>query len=321
MKKPLIILTGPTAVGKTELSVKLAKAINGEIISADSIQVYKYMDIGSAKVTQEEMDGVKHYLIDELDPAEEFNIFYFKEKAKKYMDEILQKGKIPIIAGGTGFYIQSLLYDIEFTEEEDNTEIREELTKIYEENGAHFLHEMLREIDSESADNIHENHVKRVIRAIEYYRLTGKKISEHNKTERQKESPYSFRYYCLNMDRSKLYERINLRVDIMKDAGLVEEVKKLLDMGYDKSLVSMQGIGYKEIVSALNGEMTMEEAYELIKKETRNFAKRQLTWFRREKNVSMINYEEFQFDKNKILDYLVNDIKENILDCEENHNE
>ena len=309
MKKPLIILTGPTAVGKTELSVKLAKAINGEIISADSIQVYKYMDIGSAKVTQEEMDGVKHYLIDELDPAEEFNIFYFKEKAKKYMDEILQKGKIPIIAGGTGFYIQSLLYDIEFTEEEDNTEIREELTKIYEENGAHFLHEMLREIDSESADNIHENNVKRVIRAIEYYRLTGKKISEHNKLEQQKQSPYNFAYFVLNNDRTILYKRIDKRVDLMVEEGLVEEVRSLKNKGYARDLVSMQGLGYKEIYAYLEGEISLEEAIYILKRDTRHFAKRQLTWFKREKEVVWVDKSVYKTEE-ALLEYCLGVLKE-----------
>lgn len=306
--KPLIILTGPTAVGKTDLSVKLAKSVNGEIISADSIQVYKYMDVGSAKVTEREMDGVKHYLIDELYPDEEFNIFYFKEKSKQYMEEILSKGKIPIVSGGTGFYIQSLLYDVEFSVEDNNKEIRNNLEKIHEEKGAEYLHNMLREIDEESADAIHENNVKRVIRAIEYFRITGEKISEHNKRESNKNSPYLFKYYCLNMDRKLLYERINKRVDIMIENGLVEEVKKLLNMGYSKNLISMQGIGYKEIVSYLQKEMTLDEAIDTIKQETRRFAKRQLTWFKREKNVEFINYEDYEFDKKRILEYMVNDI-------------
>ena len=312
MKKPLIILTGPTAVGKTELSVKLAKAINGEIVSADSIQVYKYMDIGSAKVTAEEMCGVRHYLIDELLPDEDFNIYFFKEKAKEYVKKITDKGMIPIVAGGTGFYIQSLLYDVNFTKEEDNREIRKELEELYAKKGASYMHEMLEKIDIESADAIHENNVKRVIRAIEYNMITGEKISDHNKREAAKESPYNFKYYCLNMNRSLLYERINKRVDIMVDSGLVEEVKKLINMGYDRRLVSMHGIGYKEIIAYLYGETSLEEAIDTIKQETRHFAKRQLTWFRREKNVTMINYEEFDFDKSKILEYMVKDISNNL---------
>lgn len=310
MKKPLIILTGPTAVGKTELSVKLAKALQGEIISADSIQVYKYMDIGSAKVTKEEMEGVKHYLIDELMPDEEFNIFYFKEKAKEYVNEIYKNNHIPIVAGGTGFYIQSLLYDIEFKNEESDDQIRNELYQLYEKQGAAYIHNMLKEIDPESAAAIHENNVKRVIRAIEYYRLNGEKISTHNEREKQKNSPYNFKYYCLNMDRKLLYERINKRVDIMVKNGLVEEVKSLLNMGYSKNLVSMQGIGYKEIVLYLEGNITLEEAVEMIKQETRRFAKRQLTWFRREKEVTFINYEDFDFDKEKVLKFMINDINQ-----------
>ena len=310
MKKPLIILTGPTAVGKTELSVKLAKALQGEIISADSIQVYKYMDIGSAKVTKEEMEGVKHYLIDELMPDEEFNIFYFKEKAKEYVNEIYKNNHIPIVAGGTGFYIQSLLYDIEFKNEESDDQIRNELYQLYEKQGAAYIHNMLKEIDPESAAAIHENNVKRVIRAIEYYRLNGEKISTHNEREKQKNSPYNFKYYCLNMDRKLLYERINKRVDIMVQNGLVEEVKSLLNMGYSKNLVSMQGIGYKEIVLYLEGNITLEEAVEMIKQETRRFAKRQFTWFRREKEVTFINYEDFDFDKEKVLEFMINDINQ-----------
>lgn len=310
MKKPLIILTGPTAVGKTELSVKLAKALQGEIISADSIQVYKYMDIGSAKVTKEEMEGVKHYLIDELMPDEEFNIFYFKEKAKEYVNEIYKNNHIPIVAGGTGFYIQSLLYDIEFKNEESDDQIRNELYQLYEKQDAAYIHNMLKEIDPESAAAIHENNVKRVIRAIEYYRLNGEKISTHNEREKQKNSPYNFKYYCLNMDRKLLYERINKRVDIMVKNGLVEEVKSLLNMGYSKNLVSMQGIGYKEIVLYLEGNITLEEAVEMIKQETRRFAKRQLTWFRREKEVTFINYEDFDFDKEKVLEFMINDINQ-----------
>lgn len=310
MKKPLIILTGPTAVGKTELSVKLAKALQGEIISADSIQVYKYMDIGSAKVTKEEMEGVKHYLIDELMPDKEFNIFYFKEKAKEYVNEIYKNNHIPIVAGGTGFYIQSLLYDIEFKNEESNDQIRNELYQLYEKQGAAYIHNMLKEIDPESAAAIHENNVKRVIRAIEYYQLNGEKISTHNDREKQKNSPYKFKYYCLNMDRKLLYERINKRVDIMVENGLVEEVKSLLNMGYSKNLVSMQGIGYKEIILYLEGNITLEEAVEMIKQETRRFAKRQLTWFRREKEVTFINYEDFDFDKEKVLEFMINDINQ-----------
>lgn len=312
-KKPLIVLTGPTAVGKTELSIKLAKAIDGQIISADSIQVYKHMDIGSAKVTKEEMDGVKHYLIDVLEPTDEFNIYVFKKLALEALNEIYENGKIPIIAGGTGFYIQSLLYDIQFTEEENDKTYRNELTEKAKNEGVIAVHNILKEVDPKSAEDIHENNLKRVIRALEYYHETGKLMSEHNEEQRQNESPYDFRYYVLNMERDKLYERINMRVDIMMENGLVSEVKKLKNMGYSKDLVSMQGIGYKEIREYVDKECTLEEAVDTLKKNTRHFAKRQLTWFKREKEVVWLNYEDFSYDKEKILNYILEDLHKNIM--------
>ena len=312
-KKPLVILTGPTAVGKTEISIKLAKAINGEIISADSIQVYKHFDIGSAKVTKEEMDGVKHYLIDVLEPDEEFNIYVFKKLALEAIEEIYAKGKVPIIAGGTGFYIQALLYDIEFSEEEGDKTYRHMLEKKADEEGVSVIHNMLKEVDPEAANEIHENNLKRVIRALEYYHETGMRISEHNKEQRQKESPYNFRYYVLNMDREKLYSRINLRVDIMAENGLVDEVKKLKEMGYGKELNSMQGIGYKEIRDYVDGVYDYDTAIETLKKNTRNFAKRQITWFKREKEVVWLNHEEFNNDKDKILEYILEDLHKTIM--------
>lgn len=296
-KKPLIILTGPTAVGKTELSILLAKEIGAEIISADSIQVYKYMDIGSAKITKEEMQGIKHYLVDELNPSEEFNVFKFKEMALKYMDEIYSKGKIPIIAGGTGFYIQSVLYDIDFSESDDNHVYRKELEEAAKEKGYEYLHDKLKEVDSVTAKKVHPNNVKRVIRALEYYNETGKPLSEHNEEQLKHNSPYNFKYFVLNDDRQLLYDRINKRVDNMFEKGLVKEVENLLDMGYERNLVSMQGIGYKEVVSYIAGEMNLEDTIELIKKNTRHFAKRQLTWFRREKEVTWIDYREYGNDK------------------------
>ncbi len=313
VKKPLVILTGPTAVGKTEISIKLAKAINGEIISADSIQVYKHFDIGSAKVTKEEMDGVKHYLIDVLEPDEEFNIYVFKKLAMEAMEEIYAKGKIPIIAGGTGFYIQALLYDVEFSEEEGDKTYRHMLEKKAEIEGVTSIHSMLKEIDPEAAKEIHENNLKRVIRALEYYNETGMRISEHNKEQRQKESPYNFKYYVLNMDREKLYNRINLRVDIMVENGLIDEVTKLKEMGYGKELNSMQGIGYKEIRDYVDGVYDLDTAIETLKKNTRNFAKRQITWFKREKEVVWLNHEEFHNDKDKILDYILDDLHKKIM--------
>ena len=307
MKRPMIVLTGPTAVGKTALSIQLAKAVNGEIISADSMQVYRHMDIGSAKVTPEEMDGVRHHLIDVLDPEEEFNVARFQAMAKEALEGIYERGHIPIIAGGTGFYIQALLYDIDFKENEDDSTIRQELERIGREQGSEYLHQMLAEIDPESASLIHANNRKRVIRAIEYYRMTGQRISEHNKEEREKESPYDFYYYVLTCDRSLLYERIDRRVDQMMEAGLVDEVKHLKELGCHRGMVSMQGLGYKEILDYLDGRCSLEEAVYIIKRETRHYAKRQLTWFKRERDVRWLDFNVFDQDRRKVLDYILKD--------------
>lgn len=289
MKEPLIILTGPTAVGKTALSIKLAKRLNGEIISADSMQVYRHMDIGSAKIMPEEMDGVTHHLIDVLDPKEDFNVVTFQQMAKKAIREIRERGKMPILAGGTGFYIQSILYDIDFTENPEDTSIREELEKLAEEKGAEYLHALLKEADPEAAEQIHANNIKRVIRALEFNRQTGLKISEHNEKERQKDPAYNACYFVLNDNREQIYDRIDRRVDLMLQNGLVDEVKKLREMGCSRELVSMQGLGYKEILAWLDGEHDLERAVYLIKRDTRHFAKRQLTWFRREKDVIWVD--------------------------------
>ena len=310
MKRPLIILTGPTAVGKTKASIGLAKALNGEVISADSMQVYKYMDIGSAKIRPEEMQGIRHYLIDELMPDEEFHVVRFQQMAKDAMKEIYAKGKIPIVVGGTGFYIQALLYDIDFTESNEDTEYRQELEQLAKERGAEYLHDMLRKVDPVSADTIHANNVKRVIRALEFHQQTGEKISEHNEQERAKESPYDFCYFVLNDDRAHLYERINLRIDQMLEDGLVEEVNALKDKGYTRDMVSMQGLGYKEILDYLNGESTLDEAIYILKRDTRHFAKRQLTWFRRERDVIWIDKQTYDYDEDKILEAMLQNIRE-----------
>ena len=294
MKKPLVILTGPTAAGKTELSIKLAAKINGEIISADSMQVYKYMDIGTAKILPDKMGGIKHYLIDKFLPDEEFNVVKFKEYANRYMEEIYQRGKIPVIVGGTGFYIQAVLYDIDFMETENDSGYRKELEKLAGIRGNEYLHNMLKEIDRTSYETIHKNNVKKVIRALEYYHQTGMRMSEHNEEQRKKESPYEFAYFVLTNERNVLYERIDHRVDKMLEAGLIEEVKDLYyNKGYGRDLVSMQGLGYKEIAGYLDGEYTLEEAVYILKRDTRHFAKRQLTWFRREKEVTWIPKNEF----------------------------
>lgn len=308
--KPLIILTGPTAVGKTALSIRLAKAIGGEIISADSMQVYRRMDIGSAKITKEEMMGIPHHLIDVLEPDEEFNVTVFQKLAKVAVEEIYSRGNIPIVAGGTGFYIQALLNDIDFTENGEDTSIRDELEALAKEKGAEYLHGMLLAIDPESAEQIHANNKKRVIRAIEYYRQTGERISEHNKRERQKESPYDFLYYVVNTDRDILYQRIDQRVDEMMKQGLVEEVKELKDSGCTRDMVSMQGLGYKEILDHLQGECTLSDAVYLLKRDTRHFAKRQITWFKRERDVKWLNLPDFNNDMDKVLETMIQEINE-----------
>lgn len=304
-KQPaLVILTGPTAVGKTDLSIALAKRIGGEIISADSMQIYRHMDIGSAKIMPNEMGGIPHHLIDVLEPNEDFNVVSFQRLAKKAMDGIYGREHIPILTGGTGFYIQALLYNIDFTDNDEDTSLRKHLEKIADEQGNEALYEKLRAVDPESCEIIHSNNVKRVIRAIEFYEKTGMKISDHNKIQRQSRSPYNFAYFVLNDDRERLYSRIEERVDVMLKQGLVDEVRRLADMGCTADMVSMQGLGYKEILDYLNGHITLENAVYLIKRDTRHFAKRQLTWFRREQDTIMVSKPDYDYDNNRILDYI-----------------
>ena len=291
--KDLIVLTGPTAVGKTSLSIALAKAVDGEIISADSMQVYKYMNIGTAKITEEEKCGIPHFLIDELEPDEEFNVTIFKNKVMGYIEDIKSRGKVPIIVGGTGFYIQSVIYDINFNEYGDDSNVRKKYEAMAETLGKSELHKKLALVDREYADSVSYNNVKKVVRALTFFEMTGEKLSEHNKRERERSAPFDFAYFVLTMDRKKLYERVDKRVDLMFDMGLVEEVKALMAKGYDKSLVSMQGIGYKEVIDYLSGKTSLEECIDIIKRDTRHFAKRQLTWFKREKVVTYIDKDEF----------------------------
>lgn len=309
-KKPLVVLTGPTAVGKTGLSIQLAKSIDGEIISADSMQVYKHMDIGSAKIKKKEMAGIPHYLIDILEPSEAFNVVTFQRLCRQAMDSIYANGRIPILTGGTGFYIQAVLYDIDFTENKEDTTYRDKLAALAKEEGAQYLHDMLKRADPKAADAIHPNNIKRVIRALEFHRQTGMVISEHNETERQKESPYAAAYFVLNDDRQKLYTQIEKRVDDMIAEGLVEEVRRLKDIGCTKDMVSMQGLGYKEVFSFLDGECSLEEAVYRIKRDTRHFAKRQLTWFKREKNVIWVNKPDFDYNNETMLAFMQQKIKE-----------
>lgn len=316
MKRPLVILTGPTAVGKTKASIGLAKEIGGEIISADSMQVYRHMDIGSAKITASEMQGVKHHLIDVLDPEEEFHVAKFQELAKKAAEEIYLAGHIPIVAGGTGFYIQALLYDIDFSKGDENKKYREEMMQAALVKGPEYVHGLLRKADPKSADTIHPNNVKRVIRALEYYHQTGERISVHNETQQQRTSPYQSAYFVLNDERSHLYERIDRRVDQMLENGLVEEVKALKTMGYTRELVSMQGLGYKEILAYLEGECTLEEAVYTIKRDTRHFAKRQITWFKRERDVIWLNKQDYGYDEEKLLQEMLRVLRErNLISC------
>ena len=314
-KNKLIILAGPTASGKTSVSIDLAKRLGGEIISADSMQVYKYMDVGTAKISVEEMQGVKHHLIDVLDPKEDFNIVKFQNMVKCSIEEIVKNGHIPILVGGTGFYIQSVIYDIDFNNEDDNSSVRKKLEEEYDTLGADFMHEKLKKIDIVSAQNIHKNNKKRIIRAIEYFLINNEPISSHNEVQREKKSPYDYRFFVLNPPRDILYERINKRVDIMLENGLVDEVKKLREMGLSTANISMQGIGYKEIIEYLDGEVSLETAIENIKQNTRHMAKRQVTWFKREKDV--IYVDPFSFESNdKIVDYMIEKINTERIDNE-----
>ncbi len=307
MTTPLIILTGPTAVGKTDLSIQLAKAVDAEIVSADSMQIYKYMDIGSAKVTEEEMQGVKHYLVDEIEPDMPFSVSEYKRMAEEYIDEISSRGKNVIVTGGTGLYLNSLIYDMDFGKSDANQELREELNKELEENGPTYMYEKLVSLDKEAAKRIHPNNTKRVIRAIEVA-MSGEKMNDFSKDLR-----YNKKYIpiiiVLNRDRQALYDRINLRVDIMLKNGLIEEVKGLLEKGYTKDMISMQGIGYKEIIKYFDGEYTLDEAIEIIKRDSRRYAKRQLTWFRRYEDAKWFEIDKFD-SAEELKDAVVSYVKE-----------
>lgn len=300
-KRPLVLLTGPTAVGKSALAVELAEKIGAEIVSADSMQVYRHMDIGSAKITPQEMAGIPHHLIDVLEPTEEFNVVIFQKMAKEAIQQIYDRGNIPIVAGGTGFYIQAVLYDIDFTQNDEDTAFRRHLEQTAAREGPQVLFEKLKKVDPASCEIIHANNVKRVIRALEFYEKTGRRISEHNEEQRARHSPYNFAYFVLQDDRDRIYRNIEERVDLMLSQGLVEEVAALRDMGCTKDMVSMQGLGYKEILSYLQGEISLEEAVYLIKRDTRHFAKRQMTWFRREKEVIWMDRRDFDQSSQKML--------------------
>ena len=309
MKQKLLVIAGPTAVGKTELSIRLAKELNGEIISADSMQIYKHMDIGSAKVSEEEMDGIKHYLIDVINPDIPFSVADFKEYGETALKEILNKAKLPMIVGGTGLYINSLTCNMTFTEAEEDDEYREYLEKLAIEKGNEYIHEMLKKCDIISYNEIHANNRKRVIRALEVFKLTGKPFSSFNAGDDFYNSNYDIYYYVLTMNREKLYERINKRVDIMMERGLLDECIKLKNMGYTSHMQSMQGIGYKEILYYLENKISLEEAVNMIKQGSRNYAKRQLTWFRRDKRCVFLDKDIMSDDE--IVIKIINDIIHN----------
>ena len=293
-KTPLLIVAGPTASGKSDSAVELALRMNGEVISADSMQVYRGMDIGSAKVTHEEMRGVPHHLIDCADPCENWNVVRFQKEARRAVQDIVSRGRLPILCGGTGFYIQALLYDIDFTQMEENTPLRERLSAMAAEKGPEAVHALLAQRDPASAAAIHPNNIKRVIRALEFMEESGGSIAAHNLQQRERESAYRSVFFVLTMDRARLYERIDRRVDIMMERGLVEEVARLRAMGIQRDSTSMQGIGYKQVYGYLDGEYDLEEAVRLIKRDTRHFAKRQLTWFKREKDVIWTDLDRFE---------------------------
>ena len=308
-RKPmLIVVAGPTASGKSAAAVELARMIGGEIISADSMQVYRYMDIGSAKITKEEMMGVPHYLIDVADPTEEFDVVRYAHEAKAAISDIVSRGKIPILCGGTGFYIQAVTRDIDFSETGSLPKYREELTDYAAQHGNTALHEQLKNIDPVSYETIHPNNLKRVIRALEYYKETGMTISAHNEAERQRETPYDLHFFVLNDDRAVLYDRIDRRVDFMMAEGLYDEVMYLRQMGLTRDMVSMQGLGYKEMLDCMDGRYELDEAVRILKRDSRHYAKRQITWFKREKDAVWIDRADFGGDSRRIAEFMAKSI-------------
>ena len=307
-KPMLIVVAGPTASGKSAAAVELARIIGGEIISADSMQVYRYMDIGSAKITQEEMMGVPHYLIDVADPTEEFDVVRYAHEAKAAISDIISRRKIPILCGGTGFYIQAVTRDIDFSETGALPEYREELTAYAAEHGNSALHEQLKNLDPVSYETIHPNNLKRVIRALEYYKETGMTISAHNEAERQRETPYDLHFFVLNDDRAVLYDRIDRRVDFMMAEGLYDEVMYLRQMGLTRDMVSMQGLGYKEMLDCMDGKCDIDEAVRILKRDSRHYAKRQITWFKREKDAVWIERADFGGDSKRIAEFMAKSI-------------
>jgi len=307
-KIPLVVIVGPTAAGKTDLAIQAAKRLHGEIVSADSMQIYRYMDIGTAKPTMEERRGIPHHMIDIVDPDEEFNAALFQRGAKEAIRRIAERGRLAILAGGTGLYVNSILYPMNFTDAVEDPEYRSYLNGLLTLHGRGHLHDLLNQVDPDTAARLHPNDTRRVIRALEVYHVTGKTMMEYRQDFRDMEPLYEWMLYGLTMDRQKLYERINGRVDRMIEAGLIEEVKGLLDMGYSGDLVSMQGLGYKEIIRYLEGRIFREEAIEILKRDTRRFAKRQITWFRRETRIQWLEADQFE-NRQIVCDQLISDIE------------
>ena len=308
MKDNLLVIMGPTAIGKSSLAIELAKKIDGEIISADSMQIYKYMDIGSAKIKAKEMEGISHHMIDIVSLDEDYSVQDYQKQVKNIIRDVNSRNKLPILTGGTGLYINSLTYKLDFAGVKKDDKIRKKYEDMALEYGNEYIHEKLYEIDRDSYEKIKTADVKRVVRALEIYELTGKTMTEYNKNFRLENDQYNLNMFCINMDRKKLYDRINTRVDHMIDEGLVDEVKEILNMGYDKNLIALKGIGYKEIIMYLEDEISLLDALEMIKKGSRNYAKRQLTWFRRDRRINWINIEEFK-NNIDIVNYIQNMIK------------
>ena len=308
LRKPLLVLAGPTAVGKTGISLMLARAVHGEIISADSMQVYRTLDIGTAKILPEEQEGIPHHLIDVLDPSEDFHVARFQEMARAAMETIYAAGHIPIMTGGTGFYLQAITRDIDFTEEEGSQELRNAWERLAKEEGPEVLHGHLQEVDPVAAAAIHPHNVRRVIRALEYQARVQEPISQHNAKQREKKTPYNLAYFVLTEDRSVLYQKINARVDAMLDAGLEEEARRLYDLHLAPTHTAAKAIGYKEFFSYFRGEYDREEAIRLIKQNTRHYAKRQWTWFKREDDAIWIDRADFA-DEAAIVDYMLQEIR------------
>ncbi len=311
-KIPLVVITGPTASGKTDLAIQVAQQLNGEIISADSMQIYRYMDIGTAKPTLQERQGIVHHMIDIRDPDEEFNVSLFQKLTRDAIQEITERGKLPILAGGTGFYISSIIYPMNFTDAVEDSQYRSHLNGLLDQHGATWLHNHLRRVDPASAKRLHPNDTRRVIRAMEVFHLTGKTMEAYRQNFADIESPYYSRVYGLSMDRQLLYDRINIRVDRMIESGLIDEVKGILDKGYSRNLVSMQGLGYKEIVDYLKGLSTKEESINILKRSTRRFSKRQIAWFKREEQIIWLNPVEMGNLK-AVADWVITDIENNLL--------